>query len=61
MEWSRAERAEGGTNMRLQKYRYPLSKDQSEREVRVNNGEPSSNVASALSTKGLEVEEDLMW
>ena len=27
----------------------------------MNRGEPSSNAASALSTKGSEVEEDLMW
>ena len=46
MEWSRAERAEGGMNMRLRKYRWPLSKDQSEREARVNRGEPSSKAAS---------------
>ena len=27
----------------------------------MNSGEPLSNAASALSTKGSEAEEDLMW
>ena len=27
----------------------------------MNRGEPSFNAASALSTKGSEAEEDLMW
>ena len=31
------------------------------REVRVNRGEPLSRAVSALSTKGSEAEEDLMW
>ena len=52
--------SQGGYKHAIAEIKMPVIKDQSEREARVNRGEPLSKVASAQSTKGLEAEEDLM-
>ena len=44
----------GGTYMRPLKYRYPLSKCQSEREEQENNGDPLCKVERTQSTRGSE-------